>query len=72
MYVLLECFTYDVLVKGVSMRAKFTADQIAATALRIVDESGVAALSMRTLAAALGTGPMTLYNYVSDKEGLEE
>ena len=27
---------------------------------------------MRSLAAALGTGPMTLYNYVADKEGLEE
>ena len=27
---------------------------------------------MRALAAALGTGPMTMYNYVSDKEGLEE
>jgi len=27
---------------------------------------------MRSLAAALGTGPMTVYNYVPDKEGLEE
>ena len=27
---------------------------------------------MRALATALGTGPMTLYNYVADKEGLEE
>ena len=54
------------------MRARFTTDEIAAAALRIVDESGVAALSMRSLAAALGTGPMTLYNYVADKEGLEE
>ena len=43
-----------------------------AAALRIVDESGVGALSMRSLAASLGTGPMTLYNYVADKEGLEE
>ena len=39
---------------------------------RIVDESGLGALSMRALAAALGTGPMTMYNYVADKEGLEE
>ena len=54
------------------MRARFTTDEIAAAALRIVDESGVGALSMRSLAAALGTGPMTLYNYVADKEGLEE
>jgi AcrR family transcriptional regulator len=54
------------------MRARFTTEDIAAEALRLVDEAGVGALSMRTLAAALGTGPMTLYNYVSDKEGLEE
>jgi AcrR family transcriptional regulator len=54
------------------MRARFTTDEIAAAALRIVDEAGVSALSMRALAAALGTGPMTVYNYVSGKEGLEE
>jgi AcrR family transcriptional regulator len=54
------------------MRARFTTDEIASAALRIVDESGLGALSMRTLAAALGTGPMTMYNYVADKEGLEE
>lgn len=54
------------------MRARFTADEIAAAALRIVDHSGAGALSMRSLAAALGTGPMTLYNYVAGKEGLEE
>ncbi|OBB08415.1 hypothetical protein A5662_09110 [Mycobacteriaceae bacterium 1482268.1] len=54
------------------MRARFTTDEIAAAALRLVDESGVGALSMRALAAELGTGPMTLYNYVTGKEGLEE
>ena len=54
------------------MRARFTTDEIADAALRLVDESGVSALSMRTLANALGTGPMTLYNYVADKEALEE
>ena len=54
------------------MRARFTTDEIAAAALGIVDEAGVGALSMRALAAALGTGPMTVYNYVPDKEGLEE
>lgn len=54
------------------MKARFTRDDIAVAALRIVDESGPGALSMRTLAAALGTGPMTMYNYVADKAGLEE
>lgn len=53
------------------MRARFTTDEIAAAALGIVDDAGVSALSMRALAAALGTGPMTVYNYVPDKEGLE-
>lgn len=54
------------------MRARFTVDEIASAALAIVDASGPAALSMRALAAALGTGPMTVYNYVADKEALEE
>src|SRR5262249_54535907 len=58
--------------QGSLMRARFTTDEVAATALRIVDESGTGALSMRSLAAALKTGPMTLYNYVADKEALEE
>jgi AcrR family transcriptional regulator len=46
--------------------------EVASAALRIVDEAGLTALSMRSLAAALGTGPMTMYNYVAGKEGLEE
>ncbi len=54
------------------MRARFTVDEIASAALGIVDASGPEALSMRALAAALGTGPMTMYNYVADKEALEE
>lgn len=54
------------------MRARFTTAEIAAAALTIVDTAGVTALSMRSLAAALGTGPMTMYNYVPDKAGLEE
>jgi AcrR family transcriptional regulator len=56
----------------VMVRARFTRDEIASAALRIVDESGLSALSMRSLASALGTGPMTMYNYVTGKEGLEE
>jgi AcrR family transcriptional regulator len=57
---------------GQKLRARFTTDEIAAAALGIVDAEGLSALSMRSLAAALGTGPMTVYNYVPDKEGLEE
>ncbi len=53
------------------MRARFTVSDIAATALDIVDRDGLSGLSMRSLAAALGTGPMTLYNYVKDRAELE-
>ncbi|SEH70309.1 regulatory protein, tetR family [Mycolicibacterium rutilum] len=54
------------------MRARFTTEEIAAAALGIVDTSGADALSMRALAGVLGTGPMTVYNYVRDKAELEE
>ena len=39
-------------------------------ALRIVDEEGVEALSMRRLADDLGIGAMTLYRYVATKDVL--
>ncbi|WP_347876634.1 TetR/AcrR family transcriptional regulator C-terminal domain-containing protein [Mycobacterium paraffinicum] len=42
-----------------------------AHAMGIVDRDGLGALNMRSLATALGTGPMTLYNYVRDREELE-
>jgi AcrR family transcriptional regulator len=53
------------------MRARFTVEEVRAQAIRIVDRDGLAGLSMRSLAGALGTGPMTLYNYVKDREELE-
>ncbi len=40
-------------------------------ALALVDEHGLAGLSMRALASELGTGPMTLYNHVAHREDLE-
>jgi AcrR family transcriptional regulator len=54
------------------VRARYTLDDIRSEALRLVDRDGLAALNMRSLATALGTGPMTLYNYVRDRESLEE
>ncbi|MBO8184467.1 TetR/AcrR family transcriptional regulator C-terminal domain-containing protein [Streptomyces spirodelae] len=50
---------------------KFSREQLASAALELADEKGLGGLSMRTLAARLGTGPMTLYNYVDGREGLE-
>ncbi|GHH85726.1 TetR family transcriptional regulator [Streptomyces sulfonofaciens] len=54
------------------MRARFTLAEIQWHALDIVDRDGLPALTMRSLAAALRTGPMTLYNYVDGREALEE
>ncbi|MFD5029184.1 TetR/AcrR family transcriptional regulator C-terminal domain-containing protein [Streptomyces sp. NPDC058405] len=54
------------------MRARFTLAEIQQQALAIVDRDGLAGLSMRSLAGALRTGPMTLYNYVNGREALEE
>ena len=54
------------------MRARFSVAEVATRALEIVDRDGLGGLSMRTLAATLGTGPMTVYNYVKDRDQLEE
>jgi AcrR family transcriptional regulator len=53
------------------MRPRFSVAEVATQALEIVDRDGLGGLSMRTLAAALGTGPMTLYNYVKGRDELE-
>lgn len=45
-------------------------EQIAATALQIADQDGIDAVSMRNVAAKLGAGTMTLYNYVQTKDEL--
>ena len=52
--------------------ARFTLEQIQAEALAIVDRHGLSGLTMRSLAGALRTGPMTLYNYLDGRDGLEE
>ncbi len=48
-----------------------TPADIAAAALQVTDRDGLAALSMRTVAAELGAGTMSLYRYVRDREALE-
>lgn len=50
---------------------KFTRERLQSVALQLVDEHGLAGLTMRSLAAELGTGPMTIYNYVDGRDGLE-
>ena len=51
-------------------RPRFTRDQLAAVAVRIADEEGFEALSMRHLAREVGAGTMTLYHYVKTKDEL--
>ena len=51
--------------------ARFTHAQLQAAALRLLDREGLAGLSMRSLAAELGTGAMTLYNYVPQREAID-
>jgi len=50
---------------------KFSRTQLQTAALALVDRDGLAGLSMRTLAARLGTGPMTLYNHVGGRADLD-
>lgn len=49
-----------------------TPDQIAAAALGVLEEHGLAGLSMRSVARALGAGTMSLYRYVSGRDELED
>jgi AcrR family transcriptional regulator len=45
--------------------------EIAAAALAVIERDGLPALSMRTVAATLGVGAMSLYRYVDSREELE-
>jgi len=45
-------------------------ERVCEAALRIIDETGVGALTMRRLADDLGTGAASLYRYVSSREEL--
>ena len=51
-------------------RERLTRRRVLEGALLLVDTEGAAALSMRRLAAALGTSPMSLYHHVAGREEL--
>ncbi|MFF4920418.1 TetR/AcrR family transcriptional regulator [Kitasatospora sp. NPDC001261] len=55
---------------GRGPRPAHSRDSIAAAAIAIADAEGLDAVSMRRVAAALGAGTMSLYNYVPKKEHL--
>ncbi|MFD8816468.1 TetR/AcrR family transcriptional regulator [Streptomyces sp. NPDC059627] len=57
---------------GRGPKPAFTRADIAAVAVRIADEQGLDAVSMRHVAAGVGCGTMSLYNYVPRKEDLYE
>jgi TetR/AcrR family transcriptional regulator, tetracycline repressor protein len=47
-----------------------TRERILAVALRLVDEGGLAALSMRRLGAELGVDPMAVYRHLANKRAI--
>jgi AcrR family transcriptional regulator len=57
--------------KAASTRRGFSTEQVAATALRVLDERGASGLSVRSVATELGINPNALYTYVRSREDLE-
>ncbi len=55
---------------GRSRKPRLSRGDIARTAVRIADEEGLEALSMRRLAAELDVGTMSIYHYVRTKDEL--
>ncbi|MFI1393442.1 TetR/AcrR family transcriptional regulator [Streptomyces sp. NPDC020681] len=51
-------------------RTRLTRERVLGAALRIVDEEGLAGLSMRRVADELGVEPMALYRYTPSKDDL--
>jgi len=51
-------------------RQVLSREVIAMTALRLIDENGLSALSMRKLGSELGVEAMSLYHYVQNKDDL--
>jgi AcrR family transcriptional regulator len=51
-------------------KAPLSRKAVVAAALRLVDEVGYAAVTMRRVAQALDTGPASLYVYVADRDEL--
>lgn len=55
---------------GAGRPAMHSRDEITAAAIAIADREGLDAVSMRRVAADLGTGAATLYRYVENREDL--
>jgi AcrR family transcriptional regulator len=55
------------LAQPAERKPRYTRQQIAQAALRIADQEGFEAVTMKRIAAELGAGTMTAYYYVRDK-----
>src|ERR1700712_1908477 len=55
---------------GRGPRPELTLERIVAAGVALADADGIQAVSMSKVAAALGTGAMSLYRYVSGKDEL--
>ncbi|MGO4186387.1 TetR/AcrR family transcriptional regulator [Pseudarthrobacter sp. TAF60_1] len=49
-------------------RVPLSRERVLGCALVLADESGIAGLTIRSLATSMGTKPMSLYHYVSNKD----
>ena len=54
------------------VRERLTRDRVIEAALRVMDEEGLEAMSMRRVAREVGVEAMSLYNHVRDKDDLLE
>jgi AcrR family transcriptional regulator len=57
-------------VGGAEPQAGLSRERVLREAMRLADEHGMDALSMRKLGSVLGAGAMSLYHYVANKEAL--
>ncbi len=55
---------------GTGTAPPLTRERVVDAAIAVAEREGLAELSMRRLAAELGSGTMSLYNHVSDKDDL--
>ncbi|NHB86102.1 TetR/AcrR family transcriptional regulator [Tessaracoccus sp. HDW20] len=51
-------------------RARLATGDVVAHAVRVADAEGLSAVTVRTLATALGVTPMSVYTYVNDRDEL--
>ena len=60
------------MAQSTQRRTDLSRERIIETAVALLDQHGLSALSMRRLAEELGVGTMTLYGYVTDKADLAD